>query len=379
MSRSDGVAPFRIAVQSSALEDLQERLRWTRLPDQIEGAGSRFGISTNYVRELCDYWREGFDWRAVERTLNRYDQFRTTIDGESIHLLHQRSARAGAIPLLMVHGWPSTVFEWHKVIEPLVSPSPAAPAFHVVCPSLPGFAWSGPTQSPGWDVRRMARAFVTLMDRLGYRQFAVHGTDWGSIIGTEMALAEPARVIGLHLNMVLVRPPLREAAISEAERQTMERQEQWLAEEMGYDVIQSTKPQTLGVALNDSPAGLATWIVEKYQNWSDCGGEVERRFSKDDLLATVATYWLTGTITSSMRLYREYATMQPRFGFDGKHVEVPTACAMFPAEMYHPPRSWVEARYDVRRWSVMPAGGHFPALEEPELLVDDIRAFFGER
>lgn len=372
------VTPFRIAVESSALDDLRARLTSTRFPDEIEGTGSRYGFPTDYLRELCDYWRDKFDWRTVERTLNRYDQYSTTVDGQNIHVLHQRSPRADAIPLLMLHGWPGTVFEWHKVIGPLVDPGPDAPAFHVICPSLPGFAWSGPTRSPGWDVRRMARAFVTVMERLGYRRFGVHGTDWGSMIGTELALADPARVVGLHLNLVLVRPPAADAPITEAERRTMREEEAWLAEEMGYDLIQSTKPQTLGHALNDSPAGLAAWIVEKYRNWSDCGGDVERRFTKDELLATVATYWLTGTITSSMRLYREYSTMQPRYGYDGLRVEVPTACAMFPAEIYHPPRSWVNARYDVRRWTPMSTGGHFPALEEPKLLVDDVRAFFAE-
>lgn len=350
----------------------------TRFPDQIQGTGSRYGFDTIYLRELCDYWRDEFDWRAVEQNLNSFEQYCTTVGGQNIHVMHQRSPRADAVPLLMLHGWPGTVFEWHKVIDPLVDPGPDAPAFHVVCPSLPGFAWSGPTRSPGWDVRRMAWAFVTVMNRLGYRRFGVHGTDWGSMIGTELALSDPACVVGLHLNMVLVRPPAQDAVITEAEGGAMKAEEAWLAEEMGYDVIQSTKPQTLGPALNDSPAGLAAWIVEKYRNWSDCGGEVERSFSKDELLATVATYWLTGTITSSMRLYREYSTMQPRYGYDGRRVEVPTGWAMFPAEIYHPPRSWVDARYDVRRWTPMPRGGHFPALEEPKLLVDDIRAFFAE-
>jgi microsomal epoxide hydrolase len=376
LSEVGDVTPFRIAVESSALEDLEARLSTARFPDQIDLTGSIYGFDTDYLRELCHYWREKFDWRAVERTMNRYDQYCTTVDGQNIHVIHQRSPRADAIPLLVLHGWPGTVFEWHKVIDPLVHPGPDDPAFHVICPSLPGFAWSGPTRSPGWDVRRMARAFITLMARLGYRRFGVHGTDWGSMIGTELALAHPDGVVGLHLNFVLVRPPAQDAPITAAERRSLEAEENWLADEMGYDVIQSTRPQTLGPALNDSPAGLAAWIVEKYRTWSDCGGDVERRFTKDELLATVTTYWLTETITSSMRLYREYARMQPRYGYDGRRVEVPTGYAIFPAEIYHPPRSWVEARYDVRRWTPMPSGGHFPALEEPTMLVSDIRAFF---
>jgi pimeloyl-ACP methyl ester carboxylesterase len=378
VSDTESIAPFRVAVEAAALDDLQSRLRLTRFPDQILGAGSGYGFDTDYLRELCAYWRDEFDWRAVGRTLNTFEQFCTSVDGQNIHFVHQRSPRADATPLLMLHGWPGTVFEWYKVIDSLSDPAHGAPAFHVVCPSLPGFAWSGPTRSPGWDVRRMARAVVAVMERLGYRRFGVQGTDWGSMIGTELALSDPERVVGLHLNLLLVRPPAQEVEITEAEGRAMKVEEAWLAEEMGYDVIQSTKPQTLGPALNDSPSGLAAWIVEKYRNWSDCRGEVERRFSKDELLATVATYWLTGTITSSMRLYREYSTMQPRYGHDGRRVEVPTACAMFPAEIYHPPRSWVDARYDVRRWTTMPTGGHFPALEEPQLLVEDIQAFFAD-
>jgi microsomal epoxide hydrolase len=374
----DGFRPFRVEAAASDLEDLKARLAATRFPDQLESSDGRFGLSTEYVRDLCAYWREQFDWSTVETTLNQFDQYLTSVDGENLHLIHHRSPREDATPLLMLHGWPGTVYEWHKVIEPLASPPANQAAFHVVCPSLPGFAWSGPTTSLGWDVRRMARAFLDLMEQLGYERFAIQGTDWGSMIGTEMALADPARVLGLHLNLVLVRRPLRESPVTSTERAAMKREEAWLAEEMGYDLIQSTKPQTLGHALNDSPAGLAAWIVEKYQNWSDCEGNVERRFSKHELLATVTAYWLTGTITSSMRLYREYSSMRPRFGYDQAFVNVPTACAMFPREMYHPPRSWVDARYDVRRWTEMAAGGHFPALEEPGLLVEDVRAFFGE-
>jgi epoxide hydrolase len=226
-------------------------------------------------------------------------------------------------------------------------------------------------------VRRMARAFIMLMSRLGYHRFGVQGTDWGSTIGTEIALANPDAVLGLHINMLLVREPVGGmATLTEVERATLETEQVWLEAEMGYDAIQSTKPQTLGYSLHDSPAGLAAWIVEKYRNWSDCDGEVERRFTRDELLATVTTYWVTNTITSSMRLYRDYSSMEPRFGHDKRRVEVPTACALFPAEMYHPPRSWVDARYDVRQWTEMPSGGHFPALEEPRLLMHDVRAFF---
>lgn len=378
MSESEAVRPFRIAVEASVLNELETRLALTRFPDQIGGSGWRYGFDAEYLRELCAYWASEFDWRAVEKILNGFDQGCTTVDGENIHFIHRRSPRSNAIPLLMLHGWPGSVFEFYKVIEPLVDPRPdKTVAFHVVCPSLPGFAWSGPTRSPGWDVRRMARAFVTLMKRLGYQRFGIQGTDWGSMIGTELALANPELVIGLHLNMVLVREPATGGGeLTDAERHALDTERAWLSAEMGYDLIQSTRPQTLGSALQDSPAGLAAWIIEKYRNWSDCDGNVERRFTKDELLATVTTYWVTNTITSSMRLYLDYSRMTPRFGYDGRRVEVPTACAMFPAEMYHPPRSWVERRYNVQQWTDMPTGGHFPALEEPQLLANDIRAFF---
>lgn len=371
------VEPFRIDVPDDALDDLRRRLAFTRYPDQIGDSGWNYGADTAYVQELCEYWRDTFDWRSSERLLNRFDQFRTVIDGARIQFVHQRSDHPDALPLLLLHGWPGSIFEFHKVIEPLTNPpAGAGPAFHVVCPSLPGFVWSGPATSPGWDVRRIARAFADLMAGLGYQRYGVQGGDWGAIIGTEVGLAARPHVRGLHLNLLLVREPADPiAGVTDKERHTMHAEQEWLASEMGYDGIQSTKPQTIGAALHDSPAGLAAWIVEKYRAWSDCAGDVERRFTKDELLTTVTSYWVTGTITSSMRLYFEYSRMEPRFGTDG-FVGVPTACAIFPAEMYHPPRAWVEARYDVRRWTEMPSGGHFAALEEPDLLVEDLRSFF---
>lgn len=377
---AEAVTSFRIALPPDALEDLRTRLARSRFPDQVPDAEWYYGFEADYLRELCDYWRNEFSWSSVEDELNRFSHWSTPLEGERIHFIHQRSPRRDAMPLLMLHGWPGTILEFYKVIEPLVHPDPGEPAFHIVCPSLPGFAWSGPTRSKGWDVRRMGRAFIELMARLGYDRFGIQGTDWGSTIGTEIALAAPGAVTGLHINMVLVREPVGgRATLTDDERATLEAEQEWLAEEMGYDAIQSTKPQTLGYSLHDSPAGLAAWIVEKYRNWSDCDGDVEKRFSKDELLATVTTYWCTNTITSSMRLYRDYARMEPRYGYDQRRVDVPTACAIFPAEIYHPPRSWVDARYDVCRWTEMPSGGHFPALEEPQLLINDLRGFFACR
>ncbi len=223
----------------------------------------------------------------------------------------------------------------------------------------------------------MGEAFAKLMARLGYSQYAIQGGDWGALIATEMGRADRQHVTGIHLSMVLVRPPANpDNEVSDAERAALEKEAEWLKHEMAYDEVQSTKPDTLAPALNDSPAGLASWILEKLRAWSDCGGDVERRFSKDEILSLVMIYWVTETIASSVRLYYEYSRMVPRFGTDG-YVDVPTACALFPADIYHPPRAWVEQRYDLRRWTLMPRGGHFAALEEPALLVDDVRAFFG--
>lgn len=366
---------IQIRVEERVLDDLRAKLALTRFNDQPNTAGWRYGFDETYLRELCDYWRDDFDWRGVERILSRFDHWSLKVDGEELHFIHQRSDSPDALPLLVLHGWPSSVFEFHKVIEPLVDGSDSL-GFHVVCPSLPGFAWSGPTRSVGWDVRRMAEAMAQLMSRLGYRRFAVQGSDWGAIIGTELSLEHPERVIGLHLNMVLVREPESGSPLCGSALARMREERKWLRTEMAYDHLQSTKPDVLAPALHDSPAGLAAWMVDKFRSWSDCDGSVESSFTKDELLAAVTTVWVTGTIASSMRLYFDYDQMSPRFGYDGRRVEVPTACAMFPAELYHPPRSWVEARYNLRRWTQMSMGGHFPALEEPELLVGDLRQFF---
>lgn len=364
-----------IHVDERVLVDLRARLALTRFDDQRAPAGWQYGFDATYLKELCDYWTDEFDWRGVEQLLNRFDHEWHAVDGEELHCIHQRSDSPSAIPLLMLHGWPSSVYEFHKVIEPLVQGGTHT-GFHVVCPSLPGFAWSGPTRSAGWDVRRMARAMAQLMSELGYERFAIQGTDWGALVGTELSLEHADRVIGLHLNMVLVREPAHGPPLCASDRDRLREERKWLAAEMAYDHVQSTKPDVLASALQDSPAGLAAWMVDKFRSWSDCGGDVEASFTKDELLAAVTTMWVTDTVTSSMRLYFDHHHMSPGFGFDGRTVQVPTACAMFPAELYHPPRSWVEARYNLQRWTQMSIGGHFAALEEPALLVDDVRSFF---
>jgi microsomal epoxide hydrolase len=380
---AEPVQPFRIAVPDAVLADLRERLARTRLPDQLEGAGWDYGTERGYLEELVAHWRERFDWRRQEAALNAFPQFTTAIEGHRVHFVHARSPHPGAFPLVVTHGWPGSFFEFHKILGPLTDPpahgGDARDAFHVVCPSIPGYGFSEAPRTRGWDVRRMAEVNAALMERLGYARYGAQGGDWGAIISTHNALVDPARCAGIHLNMVVALPPPGVAdpmaGLSDAEKQAVADLFAFQKNETGYQAIQGTKPQTLGYGLNDSPAGLAAWIVEKFRSWSDCGGDVERRFSKDELLTNVTIYWVTQSITSSTRLYCE--TMRSgRFGMTGERVETPTGCAIFPKELYRAPRAWAERAYRVEQWTVMPAGGHFAALEEPRLLVEDVRALF---
>jgi microsomal epoxide hydrolase len=372
------VERFRIAVPERALSDLRERLARTRFPDQLPGSGWEPGTDVAYLRELCAHWQNAFDWRRIEAGLNRFDQFTDEIDGQQIHFVHQRSARTDARPLLLLHGWPSTFAEFAKLILPLAS---GEPAFHVVVPSLPGYGFSGPTREPGWTPRRMAAAFDELMLRLGYPRYGVHGGDWGSAIATQQALQFPERVCGIHLSMLFpVRPrggdPL--AGLTPVERAALDRMYADGHAESGYQHIQSTRPQSLAAGLSDSPAGLAAWIVEKFRAWSDCGGEVERAFTRDELLTCISIYWFSETIHSSMRLYHEASRVGRDGAAPGGRVPVPMGHARFPGDAFKTPRLWAEQLYDVRRWTELPRGGHFPALEVPELLLGELRAFFAE-
>jgi microsomal epoxide hydrolase len=380
---SDAIEKFAIRVPDEVLDDLRERLARTRWPDQIEGSGWSYGTDLAYLRELCAYWRDKFDWRAQEARLNRFDHFRTEVLGQTLHFVHQRARAPGALPLVITHGWPGSIFEFTKILGPLSDPAAHGgdprDAFHVVCPSIPGYGFSAPTRTPGWDVRRVAEAIAALMARLGYRRYGAQGGDWGAIASTHLALLDAEHVAGIHLNMVVAGPPPGAAnpmeGVSPEEAAAVAAMREFQEQETGYQRIQGTKPQTLAYGLNDSPAGLAAWIVEKFRTWSDCGGDVERRFTKDELLTNITIYWVTGTINSSTRLYCE--TMRSgRWSLPGSRVEVPTGCAIFPKELFRPPRRWAQAQYDVRRWSLLPAGGHFAALEEPEALVAEIRAFF---
>ena len=376
---SEAIERFEIRVDDSLLADLRTRLAHTRFPDQIDGTGWEYGFPVAYLRELVEHWRDKYDWRAQEARLNQLPQFRTRIDGQSIHFVHARASRADAFPLLLLHGWPGSVVEFLDVIPRLVEPEAhgggAADAFHVIAPSLPGYGFSEPTRTRGWDPWRIARAFALLMRRLGYPRYGVQGGDWGAQIATRIGALDPEHCAGLHTNMPLGDPPEETVALSDEDRADLAAMQRFGREESGYALEQSTKPQTLGVALNDSPAGLLAWIVEKLRTWSDCGGDPESVFTRDQMITNVMVYWVTQTITSSARLYWEL-----QHGGSGRgapeYVGVPTGVARYPKELIRFPRSWVERRYNVTHWVDRPRGGHFAAMEQPELFVDAVRRFF---
>lgn len=374
----EAINPFRVDVPQATLDDLRERLGKTRFPDQIPGTGWDYGADLATVRDLVEYWRTDYDWRRHEAELNSHPNFKTTIDGQAIHFLHARSTHAHALPIVITHGWPGSVVEFLDVIGPLTQPErhggDAADAFHVVCPSLPGYGFSEVTRSRGWDARRIAEAFAEMMARLGYDRYGAQGGDWGSIVTTELALVDREHVCGIHTNMPLAFPD-PSVELSDEEKATVAEMQQWDRDEAGYQKIQGTKPQTLGFGLMDSPAGLAAWITEKFRGWSDCDGDVSSVFTKDQLLTNITVYWVTGTITSSTRLYYEVFKFG-RIGLLEKKVEVPTGVARFPKEIMRFPRKWVENHYNVTHWTTMPKGGHFAAMEQPDLFVDDVRKFF---
>ena len=370
------VEPFRIAVPDDDLVDLRDRLHRTRWPERECVNDWSQGIPLAYTRELAGYWADVYDWRAREAALNRFDQFMTEIDGLDIHFIHQRSPHAHALPLIITHGWPGSIVEFHKVIEPLTDPTAhggqAEDAFHVVCPSLPGYGFSGKPTSTGWDVGKVADAWETLMTRLGYDRYGAQGGDWGAAVTTTIG-HNLGHCIAIHVNMPIALPPAEGLDNPSAEEQralaAWAHYEEW---DSGYSKQQSTRPQTLGYALVDSPVGQLAWIVEKFWSWMDCDGHPENVLTRDELLDNVMMYWVTGSAASSARMYWESFGGFADFG----RVELPTGVAAFPKEILRAPRSWCEPNYNITRWTAMPRGGHFAAFEQPELFVDDVRAFF---
>lgn len=379
------ITPFEIAIPQSAIDDLKRRLSATRMPDQLAGTSWEYGTDSSYLAELLDYWQNDFDWRQQESELNQFDQYKTEIDGLAMHFIHQRSENPDAIPLMIVHGWPGSVAEFTKIIGPLTDPTAhggsAADSYHVIAPSLPGFGFSERPNEPGYSPERIAHILAGLMERLGYERYAIAGGDWGAIINRYLANNYPERLIGLHSNMVLAGPPADESQredITEAERALRDARTSYMQNEVGYQQIQRTKPQSLGYGLNDSPAGLAAWIVEKFHGWSDmpqgADGYLDNNFTKDELLTNIAIYWFTETITSSTRIYYESSKtpVQNPIGY----IDVPTGVAIYPAEIYITPRSWVAAAYDLRHYAMMERGGHFAALEQPESYIGELNTFF---
>jgi pimeloyl-ACP methyl ester carboxylesterase len=381
---SDELMPFRIEVSEEELCDLRERLRRTRWAERETVSDSSQGVPLAYLQELCGYWADGYDWRATEQRLNDLPQFRTEIDGLRIHFVHVRSPHADALPLVLTHGWPGSIVEFLKVIGPLADPTAhggdAADAFDVVCPSLPGYGFSDKPTRPGWGVDRIASAWARLMARLGYRRYGAQGSDWGTSISASIGQQDPGHVAGIHLMPPLAPPdPATFDDLTERERAALVDLEHAAEWESGYSAVQSTRPQTIGYGLVDSPAALCGWIVEKFWAWTDCDGHPENVLTRDELLDNVMLYWLPGTGASSARLYWQ-SIRQVNQWISGRvtdTVAVPTGCSIFPKELQRPSRRWAAKRFlDIRYWNEPPKGGHFAAFEQPELFVNEVRSFF---
>ena len=374
--------PFQLSVPESVLKDLRQRLLRVRLPDEPPLEPWSTGTSVAYLKQLLDYWRDGFDWRAQEARLNAFRQFTVPLAGIDVHFIHEQGRGPNPMPLLLCHGWPGSVLEFQKLLPMLTDPGrfggDPADAFTVVAPSLPGYAFSFKPGQKRFSVEEIAEVFVALMtDVLGYRRFGAQGGDWGSFVASRMGFAFPARMIGIHLNLLAVRrDPKMLANPTPEEKVYLDQLNHFLKEETGYQWIQGTKPTTLAFALTDSPAGLAAWLVEKFRTWTDCDGNPENALTRDEMLADIMLYWVTGAIGSSFWPY--YARMHGPWPIpEGSTVDVPTGYVEFPREILRPPRSVAERLYtDIRRWTVMPKGGHFAALEQPEALADEIRTFF---
>ena len=372
---------FTIHIADDILTDLRERLARVRWPDEIPGADWQYGTDLTYLRSLVEYWHDQYDWRQHEARLNGFQHFTVPLSGIELHYIHQPGIGPQPMPLLLLHGWPGSVWEFHKLLPLLTDPArfgdDAQDAFTVVAPSLPGYGFSFRPNQPRFDRVAMADTFATLMTEvLGYDRYAVQGGDIGAGVAARMAATYPAQLHGIHLNFLsLLRTEGEPGSPTAEETQYLQDVQQWLAEETGYQWIQGTKPQTLSYGLTDSPVGLAAWIVEKFRSWSDCGGDVEQCFSKDELLTAIMLYWATGAINTSFWPY--YARRHGDWdAATNPRIEVPTAYIAFPHEIIRPPRSMAERVFNIQRWTTMERGGHFAALEQPEVLAADIRDFF---
>jgi pimeloyl-ACP methyl ester carboxylesterase len=377
-----GIEPFTIPFSEPAVDDLRDRLRRTRWPDEIPGANWEYGVDLSFLQQICEYWRDRFDWKAQVERFSTFHHYRYSSEDISIHFIHERGKGPAPIPLILTHGWPGSFLEMMRIIPLLTDPASyggsSSDAFDVVIPSLPGYGFSDRPTGPGMNVFRIAELWTGLMNELGYKRFAAQGGDLGAGVSTALGLRHPDRIVALHLNFIpgSYRPFLGpDAKLTSAEEEFFKVAGRWADERGAYAHVQRTRPQTAAYGLNDSPTGLAAWILEKFREWSDCDGDVYRRFTRDELLANVTLYWMTETIHSSLRLYFEGRKAPLQFG-EGEFVHAPTAIAHFSKELPFPPRIWIERGYNVQHWTEMPRGGHFAAAEEPEILAEDLRAFF---
>jgi pimeloyl-ACP methyl ester carboxylesterase len=374
---SDRIEPFRIAASADQLADLRRRLRAARFPERECVDDWSQGIPLAYVQDVCAYWAEKYDWREREARLNRFPQFMTELDGVDIHFIHARSPHPSAMPLVISHGWPGSIVEFHKVIEPLTDPTAfggdAADAFHVVAPSLPGYGFSGKPSRNGWNVQRIARAWSQLMPRLGYPRYAAQGGDWGAMVTTCIGIQDPAHCLGIHLNMPIAPPdPATLGDLTDKEKSALAGMQHYNEWDSGYSKQQSTRPQTVGYALTDSPAGQAAWVLEKFWSWTDCDGHPENVLTRDELLDNVMLYWLPGNAASSARLYWESFSKPPM-----EPISIPVGCSIFPKEIFRTSRRWAEKRFSkLVHFNELPKGGHFAAFEQPETFVREVRDCF---
>jgi epoxide hydrolase len=380
----DQLTEFHVEVPEAELRDLRERLTRTRWPEEETVEDWSQGVPRAYLRDISGYWAERYDWRATETRLNALPQFRTIIDGLGIHLLHVRSRHTDALPLIITHGWPGSIIEFLKVIGPLTEPTAhggsAADAFHIVCPSLPGYGFSDKPTRLGWGVERIAAAWTVLMARLGYERYGAQGSDWGTSVSASLGQQDAAHVAGIHLTPPLAPPdPATFHDLTERERAALASLEHSAESDSGYSQEQATRPQTIGYALVDSPTALCAWIIEKFYAWTDCDGHPENVLTRDELIDNLMLYWLPRTGASSARLYWESIGQVNEWitGSARDTVAVPTGCSIFPKELHRPSRRWAEKRFlDIRYWNEPARGGHFAAFEQPELFVDEVRSFF---
>ncbi|KAK9843307.1 hypothetical protein WJX74_010106 [Apatococcus lobatus] len=394
-SEAPRIRRFYIDVSKSSMDDLKHRLKQTRYPDQLAGAGWDYGTELSFLKGLLEYWQNDFNWPKQQEWLNsHFMHYKLEVNGIDLHFTHRPHAEPEAIPLLLIHGWPGAFMEFHKIIPKLAASRPGQPKYHIVAPSLPGYGFSSAPADPGFGLEQMAATLNKLMVQLGYSKYVAQGGDWGAFISFFLGAKHADHCQAIHTNLPYSSPklwrPVHAAqaanallpflnkfplALTRRDLDGLAKTAHFIERETGYQAIQKTKPQTLGYGLNDSPAGLCAWICEKFKTWSDCHGDIYSKFTKNELLTNVCIYWFNGCITSSMRLYYESLAQRDQM-LKLYYCKVPTAAADFPMDLYHSPRTWIEQQYNLKQYSEFDRGGHFAAMEEPDLLMDDMNKFF---